>query len=135
MLRTALLTLACATALAGCEVLTAPHGAEIETRAVYTLPPEAALQATFTVVNHGPGAVDVPTCGDRIAVGVERAEGDAWAEASGSVCPANLSSVPLTLQDGERVQGAVPFGAGGTFRVRLHLLNGPQVVSRSFTVR
>jgi hypothetical protein len=135
MRRTALPALACAAALSACNLVTSPHGTAIETERVYTMPPAAALQAPFTVVNRGPGAVQLPTCGDRIALAVERAERNRWRSGSAAVCAANLMSAPLTVEEGGRVESAVPFGAGGTYRIRLQLLDGSEVVSPAFTVR
>ena len=113
---------------------TGPRGVVLQAEASYSLPPQTALLAPFSIVNHGSTTVQVPTCGDRVTVLVDREQDGAWVEAYGGACPANLSMVPVSLAPGGVLDGRVPFGTGGTFRLRLPL-DARQAVSRRFTVR
>src|SRR4051812_18395054 len=54
----------------------------------------------FVVVNETERTVFLPRCGDVIATEVERAESDAWTNASAAICPANLRADAIRLEPG-----------------------------------
>ena len=95
----------------------------------------------FSVTNIDSRTHFVAACGDRPATLLDRRQDGRWALYSSTICIAILSSVPIPLRPGERLQSAWWIREAGVYRVRVgvSMSRGESSdwseVSNSFTVR
>jgi len=74
---------------------------------------------SYTVTNTGNKTVFLPACGASPMATIERFNGAAWEQWSGSACIAILPMVPIDLRSDARIDGSVGISEAGRFRLRL----------------
>jgi hypothetical protein len=73
----------------------------------------------FVVQNSTGAAIQIPACGGRARVIVERLENSAWTVVPDVPCGAGVSTAPVQVGSGGRVEGDRAITAAGQYRLRL----------------
>ena len=117
------------------DVVTETEGSE------FGLAENDVVVVSFSVTNIGSRTHYLAACDHRPATALDRRQEGRWAPYSSTICIAILSSVPIPLRPGERLQSALRIREAGVYRLRLGVSSSQgepsewSEVSNSFVVR
>ena len=95
------------------EIVTETEGSE------FGLAENDVVVVSFSVTNIASRTYYLAACDDRPAAELDRRQEGRWAPYSSTVCIAILSSVPIPIRPGERLQSAWTIREAGVYRVRV----------------